>query len=141
VRLLVVSDLEEKFRHPIVYGQDDNVHLLGLRKNPGKPGEPPAKANAGRGRNDSGGIVGAALASLLVKLLQWLQSPGPLFFEQERAGLMNNSFRILKFRTMHVNNPDPARKPPSRTRASLAPDAGCGDIAWTNAPISERPAR
>jgi lipopolysaccharide/colanic/teichoic acid biosynthesis glycosyltransferase len=43
-------------------------------------------------------------------LLQRLQSPGPLFYAQERAGFQNNNFRIIKFRTMHVNNPDATRQ-------------------------------
>jgi lipopolysaccharide/colanic/teichoic acid biosynthesis glycosyltransferase len=39
---------------------------------------------------------------LLVWCLQRLQSPGPLFFGQERAGLGGGKFRIFKFRTMHT---------------------------------------
>ncbi len=32
------------------------------------------------------------------------QSPGPIFFKQERTGLNGKSFKMYKFRTMHVNN-------------------------------------
>lgn len=32
------------------------------------------------------------------------QSPGPLFFKQERTGLNGKTFICLKFRSMHVNN-------------------------------------
>ncbi len=32
------------------------------------------------------------------------QSPGPIFFKQERTGLNGKPFKMYKFRTMHVNN-------------------------------------
>jgi Undecaprenyl-phosphate glucose phosphotransferase len=37
-----------------------------------------------------------------------LNSPGPVFFAQERFGLSNNVIRVLKFRTMHVGLGDPS---------------------------------
>lgn len=39
---------------------------------------------------------------LLVSLVQWLQSPGPVFHRQYRSGLNRRKFLIYKFRTMHV---------------------------------------
>ena len=47
---------------------------------------------------------------LVVWLLHRFQSPGPLFFLQRRAGIQNREFRIIKFRTMTVDNPDEARQ-------------------------------
>lgn len=44
-----------------------------------------------------------AVAALAVKL----DSPGPVFFRQERFGFNNRRFEMLKFRTMHVNECDP----------------------------------
>ncbi len=41
---------------------------------------------------------------LLVALLVKLKSPGPVFFRQSRVGERGRSFKMLKFRTMHVNN-------------------------------------
>lgn len=32
------------------------------------------------------------------------QSPGPLFFNQERTGLNGRTFKMYKFRSMHVND-------------------------------------
>lgn len=50
---------------------------------------------------------------VIVFLLSWLiplvgliikrKSPGPVFFIQERSGFGNEVFRIIKFRSMHVN--------------------------------------
>jgi Undecaprenyl-phosphate glucose phosphotransferase len=37
-----------------------------------------------------------------------LDSPGPVFFAQERFGFNNNVIRVLKFRTMHVGLCDPS---------------------------------
>jgi lipopolysaccharide/colanic/teichoic acid biosynthesis glycosyltransferase len=43
-------------------------------------------------------------------LLQRLQSRGPLFYTQTRAGLQNRHFQIFKFRTMHVQQGGEARQ-------------------------------
>ena len=39
---------------------------------------------------------------LFIALAVKLDSPGPVFFSQERVGFRGRRFRILKFRTMHV---------------------------------------
>lgn len=44
-----------------------------------------------------------AVIALLIKA----KSPGPVFFKQERVGQSGKPFRMLKFRTMHVDN-DPS---------------------------------
>lgn len=47
----------------------------------------------------------------VVWLLQRLQSPGPIFFVQTRAGIQNKSFNIIKFRTMDLPKPtDPGEE-------------------------------
>jgi exopolysaccharide biosynthesis polyprenyl glycosylphosphotransferase len=48
--------------------------------------------------------------ALLVVVVQWCQSPGPVFFRQTRSGRSNKPFRIFKFRTMHPTNQNPARQ-------------------------------
>lgn len=42
----------------------------------------------------------------LIALLIKLDTPGPVLFKQERFGLGNRRFKILKFRTMHVASQD-----------------------------------
>jgi exopolysaccharide biosynthesis polyprenyl glycosylphosphotransferase len=49
--------------------------------------------------------VGLAVTSPLMALIALaikLDSPGPIFFVHERAGLHGRPFRLVKFRTMHV---------------------------------------
>ncbi|MFM7388662.1 MAG: sugar transferase, partial [Bacteroidota bacterium] len=41
---------------------------------------------------------------ILCVILVKLSSPGPVFFLQERIGLNNQPFQIIKFRTMYVNS-------------------------------------
>lgn len=111
VRLLIVSDLEEKLRHPVTHFEDDGFRFIGLRE---EPLENPL--NRGFKRTIDIGIslpvmlLVFPLLTLIVWLAQRLQSPGPLFHVQTRAGLQNRRFPILKFRTMHPENSDIARQ-------------------------------
>ena len=49
------------------------------------------------------------LAPLLLAIALWirLDSPGPVFFRQERVGLRGQPFRIFKFRSMRADNAGP----------------------------------
>ncbi len=40
----------------------------------------------------------------LIALIIKLSSKGPVFFIQERSGIKNRSFRVIKFRTMYINS-------------------------------------
>jgi lipopolysaccharide/colanic/teichoic acid biosynthesis glycosyltransferase len=51
------------------------------------------------------GLALLALPGLLVALAIKLDSPGPVFFRQERVGRLGRLFRIHKFRTMDVDAP------------------------------------
>jgi putative colanic acid biosynthesis UDP-glucose lipid carrier transferase len=111
VRLLMVSDLEEKLGHPVTHLDDDGFRFLGLRE---EPLENPFNRSLKR-------TIDFALAlpimlllfpplAVVVWLAQRLQSPGPLFHKQIRAGIQNRRFDIWKFRTMHPENNDLARQ-------------------------------
>jgi len=106
VRFLILNNLEEKLKHPIHYFDDDGYNFIGLRK---EPLEDPLNRISKR-------ILDVAIAlpvvclvlppvSVIVWIIQRINSPGPLILRQMRAGLQNNQFVILKFRTMHVHNP------------------------------------
>lgn len=111
VRLLIANDLEEKISHPISYFEDDGLQFFGLRN---EPLQNPLNRFFKR-------IIDIAVAlpvvifilpilTVIVWFFQRLQSPGPCFYSQPRAGLQNQTFHILKFRTMRVNNDDVARQ-------------------------------
>ncbi len=111
VRLMIVSDLEEKLGHPVTHFDDDGFRFVGLRE---EPLENPFNRAVKR-------TIDFMLALpimlfvfpplvVVVWLAQRLQSPGPLFHKQIRAGIQNRRFDILKFRTMHLENPDLARQ-------------------------------
>ncbi|MDQ3198873.1 MAG: exopolysaccharide biosynthesis polyprenyl glycosylphosphotransferase [Verrucomicrobiota bacterium] len=117
VRLLIVSDLEEKLRHPITHFDDDGFRFIGLRE---EPLENPFNRGIKR-------TIDFALAlpiilflfpplAVIVWLAQRLQSPGPLFHKQTRAGIQNRRFDIWKFRTMHPLNHDLTRQASSEDK-------------------------
>ena len=101
LRLLIVNNFAEQIRHPIVCCVDEGINLITLHE---EPLENPFNRVLKRLLDLA--LVGLVLAfvlpwlTLLVWLLHWLQSPGPLWHRQQRAGLQNRPFEILKFRTM-----------------------------------------
>ena len=111
VRLLIVSDLEEKLRHSVTHFEDDGFRFIGLRE---EPLENPLNRFFKR-------AIDLAIAvpvmlfifpvlALIVWIAQRLQSQGPLFHAQVRAGIQNRQFTIYKFRTMHAANADVTRQ-------------------------------
>jgi exopolysaccharide biosynthesis polyprenyl glycosylphosphotransferase len=111
VRLLIVSDLEEKLRHPITHFEDDGFRFIGLRE---EPLENPLNRFFKRAIDLAISIpfmifVFPPLA-LFVWIAQRLQSPGPLFHIQTRAGIQNLRFNIYKFRTMRSDHAEQSRQ-------------------------------
>jgi exopolysaccharide biosynthesis polyprenyl glycosylphosphotransferase len=52
------------------------------------------------------GLVLTAPLMALIAVVTKLESPGPVFFVQERIGLGGTPFRVIKFRTMRPATPD-----------------------------------
>lgn len=104
VRLLALHDPSDYFNHSTTTFEDDGLRFIGLRE---EPLESPLNRLIKR-------VVDLCLASVVVTFvlpfttaLVWLihrfQSPGPVFFKQQRSGMMGRPFVMLKYRTMHVN--------------------------------------
>lgn len=106
IRLLIVNDFAEQIHRPIVSRVDEGVNLLTLFE---EPLENPFNRVLKR-------LLDLAISlpvvlfvlpplAVLVWVIHRLQSPGPLFHRQMRAGFQNRAFEIIKFRTMHVGGP------------------------------------
>lgn len=53
------------------------------------------------------GLLAIAPLLLVVSLVVWIDSPGPIFFRQRRGGFNGRTFEIFKFRTMFVMEDGP----------------------------------
>ncbi len=65
-----------------------------------------------RGVDIFGGLMGSAIVVAFLPLIAAIvkiQSPGKIFFSQDRVGLKGETFRLYKFRTMHRKSGDEAR--------------------------------
>ena len=111
IRLLILSDLEEKLRHSVTHFEDGGFRFIGLRE---EPLENPLNRFLKRAIDVAIAIPIMVFVfpvmALMVFVSQRLQSPGPLFHVQRRAGLQNRQFEILKFRTMHSSNGELSRQ-------------------------------
>ncbi|MDQ2823850.1 MAG: exopolysaccharide biosynthesis polyprenyl glycosylphosphotransferase [Verrucomicrobiota bacterium] len=111
VRLLIVSDLEEKLRHSVTHFEDDGFRFIGLRE---EPLENPLNRFFKRAIDLAIALPLTVflfpLLALIVFIAQRLQSPGPLFHVQTRAGIQNRQFKIYKFRTMRDGQEELARQ-------------------------------
>jgi lipopolysaccharide/colanic/teichoic acid biosynthesis glycosyltransferase len=77
---------------------------------------PSAVTDYSRGRDAVKRVVDVAVAATVVvvfspviavlALLVWLTSPGPALFRQDRLGLGERPFTLMKLRTMQANNDD-----------------------------------
>ena len=111
VRLLILNNLPEIFRHDILFFNLHGRNFISLRD---EPLEDPVNRIVKRTVDIlmSLPVVLFVLPPLclVVKIFQSIQSPGPLFYRQTRAGLSNLPFRIFKFRTMRADKGDEASK-------------------------------
>jgi exopolysaccharide biosynthesis polyprenyl glycosylphosphotransferase len=111
IRLFILSDLEERLRHSVTHFEDGGFRFIGLRE---EPLENPLNRFCKRAIDLAIAVpvmlVIFPILALLVFLAQRLQSPGPVFHVQRRAGMQNRHFQIYKFRTMRPDHEDVARQ-------------------------------
>jgi len=110
-RLLILSNLEEQLHHPVFAFDDSGLSFFTFHL---EPLENPFHRVIKRGFDIAialpATLIVFPIAALVVKLAHTLQSPGPLLYRQTRAGIQNQKFEILKFRTMHTGNTYDARQ-------------------------------
>ena len=110
VRLLVLNNLPEIFKHDITFFKLHERDFIGLRP---EPLEDPVNRFVKRSIDLVVSLLVVVFVlpplCLVVKIFQALQSPGPLFYRQTRAGLAWRPFRIFKFRTMRVDKGDASK--------------------------------
>ena len=111
IRLLIVSDLEEKLRHSVTHFEDDGFRFIGLRE---EPLENPLNRFFKRAIDL---VIALPVVLFILPILvvvvwvaQRFQSPGPLFHAQTRAGMQNRQFVIYKFRTMRPDHDELTRQ-------------------------------
>lgn len=110
-RLSAVNSLSEVFQHSLRYFHHFGFDFVSLRE---EPLQDPISRLAKRALD----VVIALpivifilpILALLVALIHRRHSSGPLFFRQTRTGINDQPFEILKFRTMAVENDNPARQ-------------------------------
>jgi exopolysaccharide biosynthesis polyprenyl glycosylphosphotransferase len=111
IRLLIVSDLEEKLRHSVTHFEDDGFRFIGLRE---EPLENPLNRFFKRAIDLAITLPVMLLIFPILAVVVWIaqrfQSPGPLFHAQTRAGMQNRQFIIYKFRTMRPGHDELARQ-------------------------------
>ena len=137
VRLLAINDLDAYFHHTTttLRGRWRPFHRA-ARRAFGKPANRFVKRLLDLAVAVPAVFLILPFSTLLVWVLQRLQSPGPILFRQVRTGLMARPFSMFKYRTMRVDKAMRPGKPPKTTRASFRRVAGCGDSAWMNCPSS-----
>lgn len=110
-RLHILSQAAEFLGQPIYIEQDEGFHFITLHE---EPLENPLNRLLKRGLDLAVAIPAVLfilpLLTVIVWLLQRLQSPGPVFYTQPRACIQNDEFQILKFRTMKPNNGETAKQ-------------------------------
>jgi len=106
-RLLIHSDIEERYTHPLVPVTEEGRHFYTLQE---EPLEDPFNRLIKRSFDIA--VALPVVVLLLPPLCAWvsamqrLQAPGPLFHARERRGMRGAAFCMLKFRSMFVSAGD-----------------------------------
>lgn len=111
IRLLALDNTDSYFNHTTTVFEDDGMRVIGLRH---EPLESPANRIIKRVLDVAVSLPVVIFLLPFVHVFVWLlqrwQSPGPVFFRQERVGMMGQGFMMFKYRTMHVNHGNEARQ-------------------------------
>ena len=114
-RMHILSVSADILGHPIAIEQDEGFHFIALHE---EPLENPVSRLLKRALDLAVAIPAVVIflpvCGAVVWLLQRIQSPGPLFYLQTRAGLQNEEFKIFKFRTMRTDHGDDAKQATDR---------------------------
>src|SRR5208283_2776121 len=104
VRLLALNDLDAYFNHTTTIFEDDGLRFIGLRE---EPLESPVNRFLKRSLDLLVALPVVFLilpfTTIIVLILQRIQSPGPVFYRQMRGGMKGRPFKMFKYRTMHFN--------------------------------------
>ncbi len=107
-RLVLAYDLGDELAQRASFFSEGGRHFMSLRP---EPLESPANRIFKRTLDVVVSLFVVAFVlpftTLLVWVLQRLQAPGPLLFQQTRSGLHNEEFTIYKYRTMYADNAEP----------------------------------
>ncbi|MEI8340226.1 MAG: sugar transferase [Verrucomicrobiota bacterium] len=110
-RMHILSITADILGHPIVIEQDEGYHFIALHE---EPLENPVNRTLKRALDLAVSIPVVVfilpVLSAIVWLAQRLQSPGPVFYLQTRAGMQNEEFPIIKFRSMKTDHGEVAKQ-------------------------------
>src|ERR1019366_7523455 len=100
-RLLIHSNIEERYSHPLVPVTEEGRHFYTLQE---EPLEDPLNRMIKRSFDVAVALPVVALIlpplCAWVAIMQRLQAPGPLFHARVRRGKQGREFCMLKFRSM-----------------------------------------
>jgi len=121
IRLYVILDFNARTGRPTSLIESDGLDLLMFLREPlQNPVRRLAKRLFDILFSSMVLLIVFPFVALLTKFMQMIQSPGPMFFRQQRNGQSNRVFRIFKFRSMHDRDHEEQRQA-SRGDARIYP--------------------
>jgi exopolysaccharide biosynthesis polyprenyl glycosylphosphotransferase len=110
-RLTILNNLDEQVGHAVFGFEDDGLKFFSLHQEPlENPFSRVVKRFIDLAIALPAVCIVLPIVAAIVKIVQIFQSPGPLLYRQTRSGIQNRGFQILKFRTMHPDNHEPAKQ-------------------------------
>lgn len=111
VRFLLLNDLGERVGRRVTNMNLSGANLMILYE---EPLEDPINRALKRGLDIVFSLFAMCTIVPVMAFVVWifhrLQSPGPLFYKQERSGWGGKMFTIYKFRSLHIDNGDETKQ-------------------------------